>query len=262
MQRIASRKITINSGRIVFAALLEQSATGQTPAVDNVDAIIAEKSLAITADAGELTPIIDAVLAANAKIVADFKSGKQQAIGALIGQVMKQTKGADPQVVRELLQQRLAALERTNPPPKRLGQASGVSPTVPQFGRARASPRVIPGSHRHGWLDNEISRWKERVEPVTCLARSGISGESVIAAARLNSKKRSTRQLAQGARRCHTRTGRIQREPARRASGVSPMVLCSVIRRAFARQLIDENQKKQIRTGRLTPAARLGRGAW
>ncbi len=33
--------------------------------------------------------------------------------------------------------------------------------------------RVIPGSHRHGWLDNEISHWKETVEPVTCLARAG-----------------------------------------------------------------------------------------
>ena len=43
--------------------------------------------------ADELTPIIDAVLAANAKIVADVKGGKQQAIGALIGQVMKRPKG-------------------------------------------------------------------------------------------------------------------------------------------------------------------------
>jgi aspartyl-tRNA(Asn)/glutamyl-tRNA(Gln) amidotransferase subunit B len=110
LQRIVSRKITVNSGRIVFAALLEQSATGKALAVDTVDAIIAEKSLAITSGADELTPIIDAVLAANAKIVADVKGGKQQAIGALIGQVMKQTKGADPQVVRELLQQRIAAL--------------------------------------------------------------------------------------------------------------------------------------------------------
>jgi aspartyl-tRNA(Asn)/glutamyl-tRNA(Gln) amidotransferase subunit B len=108
LQRITARKITTNSGRIVFAALLEHSATGQPPRVDAVDAIIAEKSLAITSGAGELTPIIDEVLAANAKIVADFKGGKQQAIGALIGQVMKKTKGADPQVVRELLQTRIA----------------------------------------------------------------------------------------------------------------------------------------------------------
>ena len=105
-----ARKITVNSGRIVFATLLERSVDSQPPGVEAVDAIIEEKSLAITSGASELTPIIDAVLAANAKIVADVKGGKQQAIGALIGQVMKQTKGADPQVVREMLQNRIATL--------------------------------------------------------------------------------------------------------------------------------------------------------
>ena len=70
---------------------------------EDVEQIIAEKSLAITSGASELAPVIDAVLAANAKIVADVQGGKQQAIGALIGQVMRQAKGADPQVVREML---------------------------------------------------------------------------------------------------------------------------------------------------------------
>ena len=111
LQRVVARKITVNSGRIVFAALLERSVDLQPPRIEAVDAIIAEKSLAITSGASELTPIIDAVLAANAKIVADVKGGKQQAIGALIGQVMKQAKGADPQVVREMLQSRIAACD-------------------------------------------------------------------------------------------------------------------------------------------------------
>jgi len=110
LQRIVARKVTVNSGRIVFAALMERSTGSQPAGVEAVDAIIGEKGLAITSGADELAPIIDAVLAANAKIVADVKGGKQQAIGALIGQVMKQTKGADPQVVREILQNRIAAL--------------------------------------------------------------------------------------------------------------------------------------------------------
>ncbi len=109
LQRIASRKITTNSGRIVFTTLLEQSTEGKALSTETVDAIIADKGLAITSGADELTPIIDAVLAANAKIVADVKGGKQQAVGALIGQVMKQAKGADPQVVREMIQSRIAA---------------------------------------------------------------------------------------------------------------------------------------------------------
>jgi aspartyl-tRNA(Asn)/glutamyl-tRNA(Gln) amidotransferase subunit B len=110
LERVAARKITVNSGRIVFAALLDRSVDSLLPGIEAVDAIISEKGLAITSGADELAPIIDAVLAANAKIVADVKGGKQQAIGALIGQVMKQTKGADPQVVREMLQSRIAAL--------------------------------------------------------------------------------------------------------------------------------------------------------
>ncbi len=111
LQRVVARKITVNSGRIVFAALLERGIDSKPPGIEAVDAIIAEKSLAITSGASELTPIIDAVLAANAKIVADVKGGKQQAVGALIGQVMKQAKGADPQVVREMLQSRIAACD-------------------------------------------------------------------------------------------------------------------------------------------------------
>jgi aspartyl-tRNA(Asn)/glutamyl-tRNA(Gln) amidotransferase subunit B len=110
LQRIVARKVTTNSGRIVFATLLERSSDKTPLGVESVDAIIAEKGLAITSGADELTPIIDAILAANAKIVADVKGGKQQAIGALIGQVMKQAKGADPQVVREMLQSRIATI--------------------------------------------------------------------------------------------------------------------------------------------------------
>ena len=109
LKKIAARQITVNSGRIVFATILERhTASGETT-VDEIDRIISEKSLAVTAGAGELAPVIDAVLAANAKIVADFKGGKQQAIGALIGQVIRQAKGADPQVVRELLLAKIAS---------------------------------------------------------------------------------------------------------------------------------------------------------
>jgi len=110
LQKISQRQITNNSGRIVFATLLEEcSSAGQATAAD-VERIIAEKSLAITSGGSELAPVIDAVLAGNAKIVADVQGGKQQAIGALIGQVMRQAKGADPQVVREMLVAKIASL--------------------------------------------------------------------------------------------------------------------------------------------------------
>ncbi|HUE13531.1 MAG TPA: Asp-tRNA(Asn)/Glu-tRNA(Gln) amidotransferase subunit GatB [Planctomycetaceae bacterium] len=108
LSKIGQRQITTNSGRTVFNEILAGGAAATGSAA--VEQIIAAKSLAITADAGELAPVVEVVLAKNAKIVADVQAGKQQAIGALIGQVMRQAKGADPQIVRELLIAKIASL--------------------------------------------------------------------------------------------------------------------------------------------------------
>ena len=60
------------------------------------------------ADTGELEKIIDEVLAANAKNVAEVKAGNTKAMNALVGQAMKATKGkANPAQVNELLKQKL-----------------------------------------------------------------------------------------------------------------------------------------------------------
>ena len=49
------------------------------------------------------------MLANNAQSIEDFKNGKDRAVGFLVGQIMKQTKGkANPGVVNQLLQQELA----------------------------------------------------------------------------------------------------------------------------------------------------------
>jgi aspartyl-tRNA(Asn)/glutamyl-tRNA(Gln) amidotransferase subunit B len=59
-------------------------------------------------DAGALEAIIDAVIAANADNVAQFKAGKEKAFNALVGQIMKASKGkANPQQVNELLRKKL-----------------------------------------------------------------------------------------------------------------------------------------------------------
>ena len=55
------------------------------------------------------TKIIQDVLANNAQSIEDFKNGKDRAVGFLVGQIMKQTKGkANPGVVNQLLQEELA----------------------------------------------------------------------------------------------------------------------------------------------------------
>ncbi len=66
--------------------------------------IVAKGKLSQLSDATELNGIVKQVLANNAKAVADYKAGKQQALTFLTGQIMKATRGtANPAVVREIL---------------------------------------------------------------------------------------------------------------------------------------------------------------
>ncbi len=81
--------------------------------VENKDPeqIVKEKGLVQISDASQLTQIVQRVLDNNPKSVEDYKSGKKQAVGFLVGQVMKQTKGkANPQMVNQLLQQMLSEI--------------------------------------------------------------------------------------------------------------------------------------------------------
>jgi aspartyl-tRNA(Asn)/glutamyl-tRNA(Gln) amidotransferase subunit B len=72
------------------------------------DAIIAARGLAQISDAGAIAAIVDEVLAANPKSVEEFRAGKDKAFNALVGQVMKASKGkANPQQVNDLLRARL-----------------------------------------------------------------------------------------------------------------------------------------------------------
>ena len=59
---------------------------------------------------GALEAIVDQVIAANPDNVAQFRAGKDKAFNALVGQIMKASKGkANPQQVTDLLRARLAA---------------------------------------------------------------------------------------------------------------------------------------------------------
>ena len=76
--------------------------------VDDVRALVEDKGWAQLSDPEQLLPIISEILDNNEQSVADFKSGKEQAKGFLVGQVMKETRGqANPGVVNKLLNQEL-----------------------------------------------------------------------------------------------------------------------------------------------------------
>jgi len=70
--------------------------------------IITEKKLSQISDASEISEVVKQVIASNTGAVADYSSGKQQALTFIIGQVMKATRGrANPGVVREIIIQEL-----------------------------------------------------------------------------------------------------------------------------------------------------------
>ena len=75
-----------------------------------VDAVIEVKGLKQMNDTDALEKIVDEVIAANPGNVEQFKAGKDKAFNALVGQVMKASKGkANPAQVNELLRARLGA---------------------------------------------------------------------------------------------------------------------------------------------------------
>jgi aspartyl-tRNA(Asn)/glutamyl-tRNA(Gln) amidotransferase subunit B len=98
---VESGAVTGGSAKEVFA---EMVATGQAPAQ-----VVQARGLGKVSDAGALDEAARAAIAANPKSVADFKGGKDAAFKALLGGVMKITKGrADPKLAEEVLRKLLA----------------------------------------------------------------------------------------------------------------------------------------------------------
>ena len=93
------------SGRIakdVFSEMFEHGT--------DADSIVEAKGLRQVSDAGAITALIDAVIAANQDKVAEFKTGKDKLFGFFVGQVMKQSQGkANPQLVNQVLREKLNA---------------------------------------------------------------------------------------------------------------------------------------------------------
>jgi aspartyl-tRNA(Asn)/glutamyl-tRNA(Gln) amidotransferase subunit B len=92
------------SGKIAKTVFEEMTHTGEEPA-----AIIQRMGLVQVSDEASLGVVIDTILAANPKQLAEYRSGKTKVMGFFVGQVMKETKGqANPQILNELLKKKLA----------------------------------------------------------------------------------------------------------------------------------------------------------
>jgi aspartyl-tRNA(Asn)/glutamyl-tRNA(Gln) amidotransferase subunit B len=91
------------SGKMAKDIFAEVYATGKM-----ASEIAKEKGVSQITDSGAITPIVEAVLAANPEIVAKYKAGNVGVKGFLVGQVMKQSQGrANPQMAQDLVQRAL-----------------------------------------------------------------------------------------------------------------------------------------------------------
>jgi aspartyl-tRNA(Asn)/glutamyl-tRNA(Gln) amidotransferase subunit B len=91
------------SGKMAKDLFERMARTGEDP-----DTIVRREGLRQVADAEALAQVVDQVIAAHGTVVEDYRRGRKQAAGFLVGQVMKATGGkANPQVVNRLLAERL-----------------------------------------------------------------------------------------------------------------------------------------------------------
>lgn len=91
------------SGKIAKTVFREMFASGKMPAQ-----IVEEKGLVQISDEGAIAAIVEQVIAENPGPVSDYRSGKEKALGYLVGQVMKLSKGkANPQLANKLLREKL-----------------------------------------------------------------------------------------------------------------------------------------------------------
>ncbi len=101
LQRVGDGTVSNNGARQVFDILW----AGDTASVDQ---IIERQGLKQMSDSGALEAIVDAVLLAQARSVEEYRAGKDKAFNALVGQVMKASKGtANPTQVGEMLRKKL-----------------------------------------------------------------------------------------------------------------------------------------------------------
>ena len=97
---VESRTLSRSAAKDVLAELTAQ---GGDPA-----AIVEARGLAPIADSGELEAIVERAIEANAAAVEQIRNGKAQAAGAIVGAVMKETKGrADGAEVNRLIREKL-----------------------------------------------------------------------------------------------------------------------------------------------------------
>jgi aspartyl-tRNA(Asn)/glutamyl-tRNA(Gln) amidotransferase subunit B len=100
VEAVDSGRISGNAGKAVLEKMVE---TGKAP-----DTIITEEGMAQISDDSAIEELVKRAVEANPKAIESYKAGKTAALGAIVGWVMKESKGqANPGKVQEMLQKHL-----------------------------------------------------------------------------------------------------------------------------------------------------------
>jgi aspartyl-tRNA(Asn)/glutamyl-tRNA(Gln) amidotransferase subunit B len=103
-----ARVIELVESGALSVALARQAVDGVLATGADVDAVVAERGLVVVSDTGALEKAADDAIAANPDVAEKVRGGKVTAVGALVGAVMKATRGqADAAAVKEILLKRL-----------------------------------------------------------------------------------------------------------------------------------------------------------
>jgi aspartyl-tRNA(Asn)/glutamyl-tRNA(Gln) amidotransferase subunit B len=95
---------SVISGKIAKTVMDEMFASGKSP-----EEIVKEKGLVQISDEGAIVKLCEQAINENPKAVAEYKAGKAQALGSLVGAVMKKSQGkANPQIVNKILKEKLS----------------------------------------------------------------------------------------------------------------------------------------------------------
>ena len=111
--KVSASQLAVVIGRVVDGTISNKIAREVFAAIwsgefDSADAVIEARGLKQIQDTGLIEGFVNEVIAANPKMVEEFKSGKEKAMNALVGQVMKKSQGkANPQQVSDLIKAKL-----------------------------------------------------------------------------------------------------------------------------------------------------------
>jgi aspartyl-tRNA(Asn)/glutamyl-tRNA(Gln) amidotransferase subunit B len=103
-----ARLVELVGDSTLTVALARQAVDGVLETGDDVDAVVAARGLKVVSDTGALEAAADEAIAANPEVADKVRAGKVAAVGALVGAVMKATRGqADAAAVKQILLDRL-----------------------------------------------------------------------------------------------------------------------------------------------------------